>query len=552
MSPQTWLRRYGVALMTYLLATWLTDAHFMGDTVGYVNTILAGDNRIWEFGHLLWRPLGLLVSVTFRPLTRLAVGDDVRANVTFTLVALGWLAGLMSVLLLRGLVGRVCPQEWIVNVACFAFIFSQGFLNFSQTGCSYVPGLAFLLLGLRILAQGGEQPRRSLRTAVFAGLALAVSICIWFLYLWAMPAAILAPLFLYGFSRERLRLAIQTALLCGLFVGLIYASVLAGLGLYSFADVKDWVAAATHSATVAGFPRMVFGFARSFINMGNDGLLIKRFLLNDPYNPVSLLELFRLSLWKLVLFYLFLAAIVINLLRSPHGRRIFGLLMLNCVPVLGFAIFWQGGDMERYLGLYPLVFLSLACALGSDKSLLWARLIALVFVAAMISSNVLALSKMALERRQKMVEARISDLVPLLKPQSRVVTVNQRDELWEANYDFPFNPIFKKYANLTHPATSLGTSQVLRWRQEFARLALSVWEDDADVWVSKRAVSQRPQKQWLWAEGDDPLVRWNDFYDFFTQLEMGETVGGEDGFMLLLPTPGNKQLLSVHAQRAQP
>lgn len=546
------MRRYGVALMAYLLATWLTDAHFMGDTVGYVNTILTGGSKIWEFGHLLWRPLGWLASVALRPLTRLAVGDDVRANLTFTLVALGWLAGLMSALLFRGLVSRVCRHEWACNVATIAFIFAQGALNYSQTGCSYVPGLSFLLLGFCILAGDGEQPERSLRSALFAGMALAGAICMWFLYLWAIPAAICVPLFLYGFSRERLRLVIRTALVFGVAVGLIYASVLAGLGIYSVAGVKAWTLSASHGATVAGFPRMVFGFARSFINMGNDGLLIKRFLLHDPYNPVSLPELFRLSLWKLILFYLLLASIIINLVRSREGKRMLCLLMINAIPVTAFAVFWQGGDMERYLGLYPLIFLSLAFVLCCDRSPLWSRLVVLVFVAAMIGSNGLAMSKPSLQRRQEMVEARISALVPLLKPQSRVVTVNQRDELWESNYDFPFNPIFRNYANLTYPATVLGTSQVLRWRQELADMALSVWEDGADVWVSKRALSPRPRKEWLWAEGDDARVPWNDLYSFFTQLETGETVGGEDGFVLLPPTPGNRQLLSIHAQPKQP
>jgi hypothetical protein len=44
-------------------------------------------------------------------------------------------------------------------------------------------------------------------------------------------------------------------------------------------------------------------------------------------------------------------------------------------------------------------------------------------------------------------------------------------------------------------------------------------------------------------EGDDPNVHWRDFPAFFSQVELGETIGGDDGFMLLAPTPNNQQLL---------
>ena len=50
----------------YVLATWLTDAAFMGDTEDYVDSAVAFRNgvdyRFWEFGHLFWRPLGWLLS----------------------------------------------------------------------------------------------------------------------------------------------------------------------------------------------------------------------------------------------------------------------------------------------------------------------------------------------------------------------------------------------------------------------------------------------------------------------------------------------------------
>ena len=43
------------------------------------------------------------------------------------------------------------------------------------------------------------------------------------------------------------------------------------------------------------------------------------------------------------------------------------MLALGGGPVFLFGVFWQGGDMERYLPLYPFFFLAVAWALGSGQ-----------------------------------------------------------------------------------------------------------------------------------------------------------------------------------------
>jgi len=52
---QVWLRQYGVLLAVYVFVTWLTDATWIGDTVGYAQAIVAA--RFDDFGHFLWYPL---------------------------------------------------------------------------------------------------------------------------------------------------------------------------------------------------------------------------------------------------------------------------------------------------------------------------------------------------------------------------------------------------------------------------------------------------------------------------------------------------------------
>src|SRR5438445_6148420 len=130
-----WFRRYRLVLVAYLGATWVTDAHFMGDTVGYAEAILA--SRLGEFGHVLWYPLGWSLSQLFMLASRFMVAADARTNVIMTLMTISWLAGLLSVFMLHGVVRKIFQRDWVVNVATIGWVFSQGFLNFGDTGSPY-------------------------------------------------------------------------------------------------------------------------------------------------------------------------------------------------------------------------------------------------------------------------------------------------------------------------------------------------------------------------------------------------------------------------------
>ncbi|MEW6209040.1 MAG: hypothetical protein AB1631_11785 [Acidobacteriota bacterium] len=531
-----WARRYGPAATLYLLATLFTTPLFLGDTPDYVASVLTGA-EFWEFGHLTWRPAGWLLFRLFEPVARWIVGPDKTAQVSLILIAINWVAGLSCVLLLRGLLSRFINREWAADAATVAFIFSQGFLSYTQTGCSYIPGLAFLLLGLFILARNADREDRALRTALFAGLAFAASLSTWFLYLWAMPAAFALPL---AFGRRRWKLVLQTAIAAGLFTAIAYAAVLAHLGIYNLVDLKAWIASSSHGMKIGGASRVVFGLPRSIISLGNDGLLFKRFLLDDPLNPVSLLDLFRLSLWKLGLFYLFALSVVAGLFRSAQGRRLLALLALNAIPALGFAVFFDGGAMERYFPLYSTFFISLAFVLSSDAR--WLKAVAFAFIAVAVLTNIAFLASPVTDRHQETVAARIVDLQPL-KPASRVFTVNQQDELLNFHRSFPFNAANQQGGLNVRPVVAIGTEQIDRWREEFAAQTLAAWQSDGDVWVSNRLLAVRPRSAWYWVEGDDLRVSWKDLNEFFSQFDFERQAGGEDGFSLLAQSEKNEQRL---------
>jgi len=537
---------------------WLTDAFYMGDTSFYAAMVAnvaggkgyqlweaTGNYSLWEFGHLLWRPLGVAAFPALRPLAQMSVGSDLSPAAVYAMVALNWLAGLLSVVVMHLLLSRICDRAWVVHVATVAFIFTQAFLNYTQTGCSYVPGLALLLLGLYLLVRdGGERAAtRPWLTATLAGLALAGAVGLWVPYLWAVPGVVCAPLALYGWRRTQLwRLSIYTSLAFGLFTGVLFIAVAVGIGIYTVGGFREWVVASSHHLVQnRGLPQVVFGLARSFISMGSDNVAFKRYLLQDPYSPVSLVDLFRLSLWKLALFYLFLAAVLANLSRSAFGRRLLGLLALSGLPVLGFALMWQGTVMERYLPWFPFLFLALAYSLADRRAFRLGKAITLGFLLAMIVTNFAAMWKPALDGREEAATVRVRELQPLVRPQSIVLV--GKDELENFVRDFPFNPVNHHNDLRIHSFLPLGMPQLTAWREDVARRAFAAWSAGGDVFVSRRVFAERPRAEWEWVEGADPRVRWAEVYEFFAQLETGQAIGGEDGFALLPRTPKNEKFL---------
>jgi hypothetical protein len=524
---------YSPVIIIYILATLVTNPLFMGDTVGYAAASLTRDPReIWEFGHLIWRPMGraftdLLSSFGYNP-----YGADKLSATVFSMIAINWVMGLIAALALYDLSFRLTKRQSTAIFSATAFIFSHGFLNFFQTGCSYIPGLSMLVLGLYFILRGAESERSNIIFALASGVALSLSVSFWFLYLWAIPAVLLAPLAIYGINRRRVTYAVSAGLAFAIVSSMIFLGVAAiHLGIRTPQEFKAWVTSASHGATVSGITRMLFGFARSFIHMGNDGIIFKRFLLKDPFNPVSLMDLARVSLIKLGIFYALLGIVSISLLTFTKGQRILLILIATAVPVLGFAVFWQGGDIERYLGLYPVLFLGLATMLSAKTVSRWLKYPAILLTCMLMVINVTSLANSVSDQKEQRIFSRIDEVSTRLNPQSILVTVHQQDEVWTFDNSYPFHPINRKGLEV-HPLTVLGTTQVLRWREEFAAITLKTWSNGGQVWVTNRVMATRPHAEWNWVEGGDQNV----------ELEFGESLG-VDGFSLLLPSSRNEQIL---------
>src|SRR6185369_3903417 len=472
-------------LAVFVFTTLITDAHYQGDTADYVDSIVAHaaghDYWFWEFGHVLWRPFGWLVMAVFRPLLNPLVGTDVRIQALHSVLAINWVAGLVAVAALYGILNRLLSRWWAINLAVVAFIFSHGFLNYSQTGCAYIPGLSLLTVGLYLLVQPGDTDKPQITRGLLAGVALGLAACMWLPYVLAMPAIVLGPIVLRGSSKTNWKLVIGASLVCGVVAALVYLMVMiGGVGISDLAGVKAWAAkTAGGPAQDKSLQRMVFGFARSFIYMGNDGMLFKRFLVKEPLNPVTIIDLLRLSLWKIALFYLFIAALVISLVRWSQNWRILALLIINGLPIIGLAVFWQGGDIERYLGLYPVMFLSLGACLSSDRQITLLKYVLLFWIAALVLTDTLGMAKFTLNRQQEQTAVRAAALQPVLNDKSRVFAVTFQDDFVNFNRSFPFHPVNRHTFN-PYAIIAVGTTQAPVWRQDFLTKVEETWNNGGD------------------------------------------------------------------------
>jgi len=310
------------------------------------------------------------------------------------------------------------------------------------------------------------------------------------------------------------------------------------VGVRDLDGLRGWVAKSSHGVRAGGAARAAFGLARSFVFMGDDGLLFKRYLVRDPFNPVGVADLARLSLWKLGFFYLMLAVVTGALSFSARGRRFLLLALVGGVPVVAFGLFWQGGDMERYMPLYPFFFLAIAVAFDTAGRFGF-RCIIIAFFAVVVGVNGFAHSRWQVRHYQDGLADRVRGLRPFLKPNSVLIVV--RDRLKLLPRDFPLDPAGKGLFVYETATPGLATTDA--WHADFACVALAAWSEGGDVWLSKRLLEDAPRADSTWAEGEDERLKWADVRAFFASLETDERAGGDDGFVRLRDSEGQRNRL---------
>ncbi|MGB9006381.1 MAG: hypothetical protein WCB96_11715 [Candidatus Aminicenantales bacterium] len=544
-QDRTWASTYGPVIVAYVIVTVLTAANHQGDTIHYAEDILKARLFV-DFGHLLWRPVVYLIANLVKPLTRIIVGPEPYANIVWTLLAINWLAGLVCVCLVRSLAGLFNrTKKYGADLVAGGFLLSYAFLDFSQTGSAYVPGLAFLLFGLYLLVKHSIKSRKSSNVVWLPAVMLALGVSLWAPYILAIPAILVSPLFLPGPDKRRIfRLIGQSTAAFGLTAILIFAPVALSQGISSFAELKAWISASSHNLpSQSGLPRMIVGLAKSFLDVGHYGLSLKRYFLHDPYSPVSFIHLFQFHFLKVLVFYFFLITVIIHLLQSKEGRSLFWLWALGSLPAMLFGLFWIGGAANLYFPIYPVTFLILSYVSSQSHLLTWFKSTAIILLILLAISNISATAKPVLRQEQKTSFSRMQDLLPRLTPKSRIVVVAP-DSVHQFLFNFPLHPVNRERKIHWQMIYDVAGSHPIRdWRKALAADTFAAWQNGGDVWVSGRVLSPRPKAEWGWVEGSVPGVSWKEIHELFSRLDFEKAPRNSDGFLLLKRSSPNEEIL---------
>ena len=527
----------------------LTSASMWGDTSVYVGSILeagrTGIAPLFEFGHLLWRPLGWLI---FHLMPASWVAEEPERALYFILLGVNLCAGFLCVILFYSIARIASGSIRVALLSSTAFVCANAFLNWSQTGSSYVPGLALLTASFVIVLKASSAVVLSRKKLLLAGVCLAGAILFWFPYI-TMGAGIAAILLFHRpdggmTTRERILGVIQLAGITVLITGIVYIAAFLLRGYSSVAELTEWIQNASHGVRARGvLPRLVLGLPRSFIDMDQAGVQFKRYLLHDPYASVTLRELLGGWVLRLGLFYAFFACIAWKLL-DRRGRPILWIVLMAIIPLFIFALFiFDSSPSERYLPLFPFILFGVAFSFSRMESQVLRAILASLMVLASLFQ---VWTHRTLGRSADLENARVSSLERLkgsLAPNSRIWVPSTVDPTLAFVFGRPFHPINRPHPLPVSQVLAVGMDRVQFWRQDFARKSLDAIGSGGSVWLSNALLAPRPERAWNWTEGDVPGVHWTDLPAFFSRFDVTERDSAANGFSRIGETDANLQRL---------
>jgi len=544
-------RTDAVALVVaYLLLIAITRTVDQGDTPVYAADIVAAlhGNRasMWDFGHVLWRPLGFSIMRLISPAARSQDASYLTAVHLLTWLSVA--AGALSVFLFRLWLGRLAVPRFPAAVATVGFFSAAAVVGYAQTGSSYVPALSMLVVGLYALST--DDRRRSVSAVALASIGFAGAALLWAPMVLGVPGAALSMIVLRGVERRRVVTALLACMISGLLTLGVYSLVIRAAGLRSAHDVQVWVQSSSHGIVGAGgVPRAVVGFARSVVNTGQLGLIVKRLMIHDPYNSATWLDVMRGGLARLLAFYCLVGVICLTLAFRPRGRRVLVFMACSALPVVALALNWQGGDLERYLALFPALFAGAGFMMARVASR-WLAAVPPLGVAAMfvVNASAIARGKATLECTE--LTNRLAAVPRSTAGRTLVISPHGLDELVMMNVRCPTSPlVVQTDAPEVRGLVMSNSAYSYVWHDWLAREATATWAGGGRVWISRRAFAAVPAADWRWAEGDDPKLHWTDFPAYFKNVDVGPPVGGADGFVELLPTERTRSFLAANAAR---
>jgi hypothetical protein len=547
-----------IPVLLFLLSVCFTQPPFVGDSLDYVAQIVNIANHrepvahLWEAGHILWRPLGYAIAPLCFKLVPDSLAWTPELKVYFGLALFNTVCGLLATLLVFDLGRRLAGSVRAVLILTLLFVWGDAVLAYSASATPYIPGLAAFIAGL--WCQITREPFGK-GAAIASAVLFSIAALFWLPYVIAIPAGCCAALLLGRRPAEARKAqwvwAAASAAVAGavLFAGIALAAALAGV--HSLSEGVQWLSAAGHGMRQSRqLLRAVTGCSRLFFDLGRDGVYFKRFLFHDPYHVVTAAGLIGYSLWKVALFYVFIASVFWMAWRSAGGRRSLVLLFLAGAPALLAAVaVFEPSSPERFLPVLPFLLVSIAAGWKGARATTTGR-------AALIAASAFALLLPLLNLHgfvasgsgyHDQAEAQLANWHANASPGDALFTVTMVEPLEELSLH-PFDPLNRTGA--VRPLWLLDAmhTDLPQWRSRFARLTESSWMGGHAVWVENAVLADRPADSLLWTEGDNQTVLWRDIPAFFRTLDFDRNAGPANGFLRIAHSDANQARL--HALEA--
>ncbi|MBI5836112.1 MAG: hypothetical protein HZB25_02595 [Candidatus Eisenbacteria bacterium] len=336
-----------------------------GDSLHYALAIESGRaDKIFESGHLLWRPLGWVLWQAARLFDPEARAFQPLRTFTILMSAVG--VGLAAVFLRRRVGGLGA------GFGAAAIGLGYAWWSYANGSCGYTVVTALGLAAMLLAWPEEDRPTRAPRIAAAAALQ-ALATLFWIPGILTAPAVVLAA----GLRRQggRTHLHVPGALLAaGVGAALIagaYASAWPVVQPARPGGFRAWMSEAPHEQPVqvssVNLARAAYGWTRLMWQPERVAL--------DPERKgwdqlMSARVWWEYGLWKPVAAYLVVAALLALGIGAGLRRTGVTWLLLGAWagPSVLFALVWKGNDAERWLAAaVPLTAAALMWVLGTSR-----------------------------------------------------------------------------------------------------------------------------------------------------------------------------------------
>ena len=526
------------ALGAFLIVAVLSRPYYYADSYEYAHTIMdqeAGKPAplFLESSHAIWRPIGLAAHQAFKwPISKfldfyMDGRPSVFAEVSAALILVVFVLTIVGIFYLYRLLRLFPLSETTVHATALLYVISQCIVNYSRTGTSYMAGLSVIIIGLFYTIRNHEHTK--FKDFLLGGILLAIAPLLWLPFVLALPAAIFARPLIYGWKRNTIKgsaILICISLATSVF---IFILIVAHLNIGSLAGASKWFFRPGQSGPNAGPQRTFFGLSKTLFYLGDQGLYVKRFLLHDPYNPVSALSLIGLGIWKQALFYCLLAASIVTIWRSPATRKYLLFLFVGFIPTIALSILWDGSALERHMPLLPFMFVGFALML--EKGSKPVKSLFIVVSIATVLVNLGGMWRANLREDEIKVDEKIEEMWPRLNDHSLVAITSAHDDLGKFQWNNPFDKFNQSSRLQPYALISMGYDSARLWREKFESASVSSWSKGGNVWVSRSLLALAPAKDMYWIEGSDP-VSWSQISGYFQSHRYSDST---KDFLLLQP-----------------